>query len=187
MAEASGAASGASGGSVYVLEVSLESGPMTERFIQENEAVSRTIEIRGDQTLGDLHRAIFAAFDREEEHLYLYEVGEGPEDPDLRTYVHPVLLEEDDYASDPNCGDATKTTVASLGLVIGQGSGYLFDPGDEWWHQVDLLRIEAPQPGVTYPRITERVGPSPPQYADIDELGEWDEDEDGMDWEDEDE
>ncbi len=55
---------------IFVLDVSLESGPMTEAFVEENETVSRTIEIRGDQTLLDLHKAIFAAFDREEEHLF---------------------------------------------------------------------------------------------------------------------
>ncbi len=172
---------------IFVLDVSLESGPMTEAFVEENETVSRTIEIRGDQMLLDLHKAIFAAFDREEEHLFQFEVGEGPDDPDLRTYVHPMLLEDEEFASDPLCADATKTTIAALGLEVGQGSGYLFDPGDEWWHQIDLIRLDSPEPGATYPRVTDRVGASPPQYADIDELGEWDEDEEGMDWEDDEE
>ncbi len=51
--------------SLYVLEVTLIDGPATEAFLKKNPQIIRTIEIRGDQTLADLHRIIFTAFDRE--------------------------------------------------------------------------------------------------------------------------
>jgi hypothetical protein len=44
--------------------------------------------------------------------------------------------------------------------------GYLFDFGDEWFHQAQVERIEQAIPTVTYPRIIKRVGKSPPQYAE---------------------
>ena len=38
--------------------------------------------IRGDQTLEDLHHAIFDALGREEEHMYEFQLGgTGPMDP----------------------------------------------------------------------------------------------------------
>ena len=55
---------------LYTLEVFLISGPISEKFAKKNPVVSRTIQIRGDQTLEDLHRAIFDAFGRWEEHMY---------------------------------------------------------------------------------------------------------------------
>jgi hypothetical protein len=48
---------------------------MTAEFAKRNKVISRTIQIRGDQTLEDLHHAIFAAFDREEEHMYEFQIG----------------------------------------------------------------------------------------------------------------
>jgi hypothetical protein len=41
--------------SLYTLEVFLVSGPITEEFVKHNPVVSRTVEIRGGQTLADLH------------------------------------------------------------------------------------------------------------------------------------
>ena len=40
--------------------------------------VSRTIALRGDQTLHDLHEAIFAAFDRFDAHLYSLHFRKAP-------------------------------------------------------------------------------------------------------------
>ena len=73
---------------LYTLDVSVIDGPMTESFLKKNKVVSRIIQIRGDQTLAELHRAIFAAFDREREHRYEFQIGgEGPMDPQARRYV----------------------------------------------------------------------------------------------------
>ena len=57
------------------------SGPITEKFAKENPEISRTIQIRGDQTLEDLHHALFDAFDRSDEHMYEFQFGKGPMDP----------------------------------------------------------------------------------------------------------
>jgi len=44
-----------------------------------------------------------------------------------------------------------------------------FDYGDDWMHQINVVNIEdAPARG-RFPKITTRVGKSPPQYPDIDE------------------
>ena len=47
------------------------------------------IEIRGDQTLEQLHHAIFKAYDRWDEHLYEFQFGKRPFDPDGPNYGVP--------------------------------------------------------------------------------------------------
>ena len=76
------------------LEVFIIGGPISEKFLKRNPQISRAIEIRGDQTLADLHHAIFAAFDRWEEHMYEFQFGKGPNDPKGKRYVLPQRLRE---------------------------------------------------------------------------------------------
>lgn len=64
---------------------------MTAKFAKKNKTVARTIQIRGKQTLHDLHAAIFDAFDRKEDHLYEFQVGgKGPMDERARKFGTPV-------------------------------------------------------------------------------------------------
>jgi hypothetical protein len=44
--------------------------------------------------------------------------------------------------------------------------GYWFDFGDDWWHQINVVLIVEEMPAGDYPRVTKRVGASPPQYAE---------------------
>ncbi|MDY3560737.1 MarR family transcriptional regulator [Gemmata sp. JC673] len=146
-------------GTLYVFEVFLAGGPVSEKYTGKE--ISRTIEIRGDQTLEQLHRAIFAAFDRFEEHLYEFQFGKRPFDPKGPNYGIPGPHERR-----KGYGDARTTTLDALGLTADKVFGYLFDFGDEWFHQIQIRRIEQAIPTVTYPRVIKRVGPSPPQYEE---------------------
>jgi hypothetical protein len=156
-------------GSLFTLTVSILSGPMSEKFIKDNPVVSRTIQIRGDQTLFKLHCAIYDAFDREDEHMYEFQVGgKRPMDPKARQYVLPMAM-KDPFAEHKPAGDVTKTTIGSLGLKADDSFGYWFDFGDDWWHQVYVASIAEQAPAGKYPNVTERIGQSPPQYMDLDE------------------
>lgn len=142
-------------GSLYVLMVFMTGGPTSKKFA--NKEISRVIEIRGDQTLEQLHRAIFQAYDRWDEHLYQFQFGKRPFDSDGPNYG---------VASEDGDGDAETTTLDDLGLKKGRVFGYWFDFGDDWFHQIQVERIERAIPTVTYPRVIRRVGKSPPQYCD---------------------
>jgi len=172
---------GSGGKGLYTLEVALIGGPVTEEFVKKNPSVSRTIQIRGDQTLDKLHFAIFDAFDRDDEHMYEFQIGgKGPQDPKARSYVLPDARDRHDPQQ---AGDLTQTKVGALGLKVGDVFGYWLDYGDDWWHQINVLSIEEQIPSGKYPKITHRVGDSPPQYAgledeDDEEEEDWDEDED---------
>lgn len=148
---------------LYTLEVFLIGGPITEQFVKKNPVVVRTIEILGGQTLSALHRAIFEAFDREEEHLYEFQIGgKGPQDPKAKCYRLPEAL-DDTFGGKPR-GDTTQTTIGSLDLKIGQAFGYWFDFGDDWWHQLNVVDIKEVAPEGQYPKVAKREGGSPPQY-----------------------
>ena len=154
---------------LYTLDVFLVGGPLADEFVEQNPVVSRTIAIRADQTLAELHGAIFTAFDRDEQHLYEFQVGgQGPHDPNATCYGVPMARQHT-YGGGKPAGDVTRTRLGSLGLHVGDAFGYWFDFGDDWWHQINVVAIQPEAPAGTYPRVTTRVGASPPQYDDWDE------------------
>jgi hypothetical protein len=142
---------------LYVLSVFIVEGPTSAKFA--NKEISRVIEIRGDQTLGQLHNAIFKAFDRWDDHLYEFQFGKRPYDPAGPNFGVPESGLETER-------DARKTKLDDLELKPNRVFGYWFDFGDDWYHQVQVDRIEQAIPTVTYPRVIKRVGKSPPQYGD---------------------
>ncbi len=144
---------------LYVLHVFLSGGPISKKFA--NKEISRDIEIRGDQTLEQLHQAIFKAYDRWDPHMYEFQLGSRPFDPDGPNYGIP-----DGGGVPKDYGDARQTKLDDLGLKPERVFGYWFDFGDDWFHQVQVERIEKAIPTVTYPRVTRRVGKSPPQYME---------------------
>jgi hypothetical protein len=150
---------------LYTLEVFIFSGPVTEDFVKQNPAISRTIQIQGRQTLEDLHHAIFAAFDREEERMCEFQFGKGPNDPKAKRYVLPVAIHNPLSEGRKPAGSVRQTRIDSLDLKVDQAFGYWFDSGDDWWHQINVIAIDEKAPRGKYPRVTERVGESPPQYA----------------------
>lgn len=159
---------------VYTLEVYIIEGPVTEEFAKKNPSVCRTIEIRGDQTLKQLHKAIFKAFDRFDEHMYEFQFGDRPHDPEGDRYVLPMPFELPFEEDSEPAGDVTETTIDSLALEVDQPFGYWFDFGDNWYHQINVVAIGDAVPRRRYPRVTERIGDSPPQYVDWDEESEQD-------------
>jgi len=150
---------------LYTLIVYLIQGPMSNEF--DSQTISRTIQIRGNQTLEVLHEAIFKAFDRFDEHLYEFLLGVGPDDRSA-VYSLPANFEfpglEEDLA-----GDVRTTTIDSLGLEVGLAFDYRFDFGDDWLHQIGVTAIEDYSGKGKYPKITKKVGKSPPQYPDEDD------------------
>lgn len=156
---------------LFTLDVLIIDGPMTKKFLKKNKEVSRIIEMRGDQTLEELHHAIFTAFDRFDPHLYEFQIGgKGPMDPEAKRYVLQELLESDGMGREEDAFDLTTTTIGSLGLEVDDFFGYWFDFGDDWWHQINVISIGEKAEGKGYPKITGRTGDSPPQYVDWDEM-----------------
>ena len=153
---------------IYTLEVFIISGPIDEMFARQNPVMARTIELRGDQTLEKLHNAIFKAFNRFDNHLYEFQVGgKGPQDPKARRYSYSST--DDEILGGKLAGDVRETVMDDLKLKKDEAFGYWFDFGDDWWHQINVVAIEDKPIKGKYPKITKRVGQSPPQYMGIEE------------------
>ncbi len=154
---------------LYTLDVFIISGPISDKFAKKNPVISRTIQLRGDQTLEELHHAIFAAFGRSDDHMYEFQFGKGPMDPKSPRYVLPDDFESERGDKNPPAGRVDQTTVGSLELQVGRSFGYWFDFGDNWWHQINVEAIEDQVPEGKFPRVTKQEGKNPPQYTDEDE------------------
>jgi hypothetical protein len=97
--------------------------------------------------------------------MYEFQIG-GKKPMDRKAMRYSVAL--DGY--DPKEKSAEAATIASLRLKVGNIFFYWFDFGDDWWHEVRLLAVDPPVQGKgRFPRIVEKKGDSPPQYADWDE------------------
>lgn len=136
--------------SVYIFQVSLKESPK----------IWRKIEIKGSQTLHHLHKAIFEAYERYDEHLYAFFMSNKPWDHSSE-YGLP----------DPErrAKNSKRARIDSLELQMKRKFLYLFDFGDEWWHSIQLLNMTEEELEGLYPRIIESQGMAPPQYPPDDE------------------
>jgi hypothetical protein len=149
---------------LYVLKVSLSHAKRTWR----------RVEILANQTLDQLHEAIFNAFDRYDPHMYsfyLTKVGSNSRKrfSDAPEYTHPFMIEEDLGWGGKELKDASKTKISELKLKEKTKFEYLFDFGDEWLHEITVEKILDLYPKKDYPKITEKKGDSPPQYPDYED------------------
>lgn len=145
---------------------------LTQTPYDEGEGTWRVIELRGNQTLHQLHRAIFKAFDRWEHHLYSFFMSADRRDH-TKEYASPEFFEDEDWEEElPQ--DASTARLDSLGLTTRSTFAYVFDYGDGWEHRLKVLSISDEDPLGRYPRIIEKRGASPPQHP-VREAEEWEE------------
>ena len=142
---------------LYTLEVTITGGLMTDDFVARNPVISRTIEIRADQTLNQLHRTIFQAFDRWDDcHLSEFNMGSGVHDRGGDRYVLQFIYDDPDevafYEEQVPTGSMERTRVGKLDLRSGQGFWYWYDYGDNWVHRITVVAIGEAEPKVKYPR-----------------------------------
>jgi Plasmid pRiA4b ORF-3-like protein len=142
--------------------------------LKDAKRIWRRIAIRGDQTLDELHCAIYDAFDRYDAHLYSFyffkpRVAGARKRSDVAfEFTDLITAEEASSFADHPMYDASKTTIQSLNLVAGKTFEYLFDFGDEWWHELTVDKTDDQPDDKPYPRVIEKKGESPPQYPDLD-------------------
>jgi hypothetical protein len=134
-------------------------------------SVWRKIMLSYDHTLEELHNAVQEAFDFEDDHLYSFFM-------DAKRYskhaYHSPMCDEGPFANDVRIGE--------LGLYEGQKIIYLFDYGDSWEFEVQLLKIFKDEIPPKNPKIIEAKGEAPRQYEYCDDDDdEWEE---GLTWSD---
>jgi len=106
-----------------------------------NKRVWKKIEIKGTQTLDDLHESILSAFEMDYGHLYSFFMSNRAWDSKTE-YCHPRAEGR----------SAENALIGNLDLDIKQKFMYLYDYGDELKFEVELVDIKEPEKDVKYPR-----------------------------------
>ncbi len=116
----------------------------------------RKISVSHKHSLDDLHLTIQEAFDFDNDHLYAFFIG------------GTISTGKPIYCADAQDEGATaeETTIADLNLYKGEKLRYLFDFGDNWKFDVELINIDKDSVLPTKPEIVEAKGESPEQYND---------------------
>ncbi len=125
------------------------------------EEVRRTITVRDDMTLVDLHYALQSAFDWDDDHLYSFWLDGSFWASEEQHYTHPYHA-----ASFDPPGKSACARLDTLALSQGQQIAYVFDFGREWRVALQLRQICAGG-GSAVARCIERAGSAPPQYDRI--------------------
>ena len=143
---------------VLVFEAVIESD---SPFLPQTDGrVSRTIAIREDQTLEQLHEAFRLAFGWADPHLHCFWLGSRFWDLEAVCYTASFELAEHELGS--------RIPIAEVKLRKGSRLSYLFDFGDEW--RLALKVVETwPADQHSYPMLIDAEGTVPPQYLPLDE------------------
>jgi hypothetical protein len=122
--------------------------------------IYRTIRIAGTDSFDDLHDAIQAAFDFDNDHLYAFFMDGKRWSRNGETYWSP--MNDEGILAD-------EVEIGTAGLTEGKKFLYLFDFGDEWQFSVQVLAIKTEEKEPDEWSIIESVGDAPSQYGDEDE------------------
>jgi len=125
------------------------------------QGVRRTITVRDDMTLVDLHYALQSAFGWDDDHLYSFWLDGSFWASDDGHYMHPYHA-----ASVDPPGKSACARLDELGLGEGRLIAYEFDFEREWRVLLGLSEIRA-EAGSPVARCIEREGVAPPQYDDV--------------------
>ncbi len=132
-------------GQVFVVRVKLRGYP----------EAWRDIAIAADQTLEELHLAIQDAYRWDDDHLYSFYLSG-------RAWDRSTEIGSP-WSDAPR--SASETTIGSLGLKPGKKFLYLFDYGDQHEFDVEVREVQAAGRAGTYPRVVDKKGRAPKQYA----------------------
>ena len=154
----------------YTLRVDLVRGPCGKE--QEGQEIFRTLQIRGDQTLEDLHFSILCAFEREEDRNYEFATGEDPFGPSCMRYICWEEGQRKDQQEIDQTSIARFVTLDSLKLEPEQILSYRFDLTEEWGHLIHVERVDPVQLSHEYPVLIEKVGSVPEPVTTVAEKEE---------------
>jgi hypothetical protein len=125
----------------------------------------RDIEIDSAASLSALAEAIVAAFEFEFDHAFgFYSKLDGNYQASPEKYELFADMED----NDSDAASVKQTAVSKAFAKVGKKMLFLFDYGDEWCFQVELIKLGGKAPGRRYPRLLVSSGDAPAQYPDMD-------------------
>lgn len=128
---------------IYTLTISFP-------YDENEEPWSRTVEVKENFTLHQLHHHIQELVEFDNDHLYEFYVGRNPRNR---------------MSSIPE-----RTELNEIYPLSGMKLFYLFDFGDSWLFQIKKSRKKKlEQKDIKYPLLIEKKGENPEQYPDYEE------------------
>ncbi len=126
---------------------------------------SRTLYLRGNRTLLELHKTICRAFGREENRVYSFYFSAAEKgykfDPYPQEYVSEIIVGQPDPFSHNRPASAAGTTLDSLHLIVGQTFEYLFDFGESSLHEIKVVATQSVRAGDRFRAVAEGHAQSP--------------------------
>jgi hypothetical protein len=106
--------------------------------------------VPGSATLARLHKVLQALMLWQDYHLYRFEIAGA-----CYAAYEPEFEDEEPVI------DAGRTRLADVVHEVGTRFLYVYDFGDDWWHDIVVRAIGRPDPRRMYPLCTagERAGP----------------------------
>jgi hypothetical protein len=140
---------------VYRLKVAFVSGGPVGSATE----LSRTIDIRGDYTLFDVHLMIQRGFGWDNDHLFAFFLSGKLWDRETEYSANPLGEPLAARPFSPPPKSAAGAELRDLGLTKGKRFAYLFDFGDELLHEVEVVDVRAiGEDDKDLPKIVARVG-----------------------------
>ena len=141
--------------------------------VQLSPKVYRDIEIDSRKSLYDLAAAIVRAFGFDFDHAFGFfskltgHIWDSPVRYELFADLDDDLFTGGDRRS--KAGSVKRTKVAQAFPDVGHKMLFLFDYGDNWEFQVEVIGLGEKMPKTRYPKVLAVVGKAPLQYPDPDE------------------
>jgi hypothetical protein len=127
----------------------------------------RTVEMRADATVNNLHQCIQDVIDFDDDHLYAFYVAKKVRSKQYtRQFVSEGITEEAEPLNTP--------LNQIFPLPTGHLLFYLFDYGDDWRFKIRKTnrKQQFAAEGVEYPRVVGEEGENPRQYPMWDDGGD---------------
>lgn len=138
--------------------------------LKQNKRTYRDIEIREDILLDDFAKAIVTSFEFDFDHLFGF--GNNPDSFYNSTAQYEV--KHDDFFGfmfeEEKAGDVGTTTIAGVDFFKKEKDkmSFLFDFGDDWGFEIELIGFGERERKVKYPRVLKVNGKAPQQYPEYD-------------------
>lgn len=130
-------------------------------YWEDDDQTYRDIEILGNQTFFDLHKAIYLAFEFDGKHTASFY-----ESNDKWAYGRELNSEVMANKKDAPALSMVKTPVSALITVPDQKFVYVYDPAKKWTFLVELIGVSKEETAKrTYPFLLRKEGIAPAQYG----------------------
>lgn len=129
-------------------------------FKESKPPIWRRIEVRDSMTFKELHSTIQIAFDRQNSHLYGFDIRKS-NGIMIDGFCSIGPTDTEDYGFIENTYDDNDIQIKDIFKLEKDKVIYTYDYGENWEHEIVLEKIFPEKAGVFYPRCTKAMRAAP--------------------------